>query len=208
VEKQGTPPVCLLVGVTKSTGGISCRQQALQWCVKCGFELIEWDREPQPNQNGGGEDSEEDDFPESVGVQRISEALQAHVWPDLEMKSTVTGERSAVKTVSHEVNTDARQEENQPPAAGRKTAPSKEPDPSASAPTLMATEDSTRKRIDGLLSEEEELLASGLDDKQDPGGESFEKLFARFVQMKAHAETLQHEERKEYAEKVCDHTVM
>jgi len=58
------------------------------------------------------------------------------------------------------------------------------------------------------LSEEEELLASGLDDKQDPGGESFEKLFAKFVQMKAHAETLQHEERKEYAEKVCDHTVM
>lgn len=88
-----------------------------------------------------------DDFPESVGVQRISEALQAHVWPDLEMKSTVTGERSAVKTVSHEVNTDARQEENQPPEAERKTAPSKEPDPSASAPTLMATEDSTRKRI-------------------------------------------------------------
>lgn len=37
---------------------------------------------------------------------------------------------------------------------------------------------------DGLLSEEEELLASGLDDQQDPGGESFEKLFARFVQMK------------------------
>lgn len=171
MEKEGTPPVCLLVGVTKSTGGISSRQQALQWCVKCGFELIEWNREPQPNQNGGGEDSEEgmgvscrdilrpalpplpfssllDDFPESVGVQRISEALQAHVWPDLEMKSTVTGERSAVKTVSHEVNTDARQEENQPPAAERKTAPSKEPDPSASAPTLMATEkDSTRKRI-------------------------------------------------------------
>ena len=37
---------------------------------------------------------------------------------------------------------------------------------------------------DHLLSEEEELLASGLSDEQDPGGESFEKLFSRFAQMK------------------------
>ena len=37
---------------------------------------------------------------------------------------------------------------------------------------------------DSLLSEEEQLLASGLNEEQDPGGESFENLFARFAQMK------------------------
>ena len=39
--------------------------------------------------------------------------------------------------------------------------------------------------IDSLLAEDsEDLLASGLSDEQDPGGESFEKLFAKFAQMK------------------------
>lgn len=42
--------------------------------------------------------------------------------------------------------------------------------------------------IDSLLSEEDErMMASGLQDEggsEDPGGESFEKLFSRFAQMK------------------------
>ena len=38
---------------------------------------------------------------------------------------------------------------------------------------------------DSLLAEEcEDVLASGLSDVQDPEGESFEKLFAKFAQMK------------------------
>ena len=81
--------------------------------------------------------------------------------------------------------------------------------------------------LDNLLSEEERLIAEGLDGDKDPGGESFESLFARFSQMKRkhksdpfsnhvlkiriflnfvplseHAQSLPHEERKEYAEKV------
>ena len=36
-----------------------------------------------------------------------------------------------------------------------------------------------------MLSEDERLIAEGLgDDDKDPGGESFENLFARFAQMK------------------------
>ena len=68
------------------------------------------------------------------------------------------------------------------------------------------------------------MIAEGLDGDKDPGGESFESLFARFAQMKRkhrsiihpplilfllnfvplseHAQSLPHEERKEYAEKV------
>ena len=60
VEKQGVPPICLLVGATGVAGEPSCRQQAVQWCVGHGFELIEWDKEPQPSQNGGGGDESEE----------------------------------------------------------------------------------------------------------------------------------------------------
>ena len=42
----------------------------------------------------------------------------------------------------------------------------------------------TDSNLDGLLSEEERLIAEGLDGEKDPGGESFESLFARFAQMK------------------------
>ena len=60
VEKQSVPPICLLVGTTGAAGEPSCRQQAVQWCVGHGSELIEWDREPQPSQNGGGGDESEE----------------------------------------------------------------------------------------------------------------------------------------------------
>jgi hypothetical protein len=65
------------------------------------------------------------------------------------------------------------------------------------------------------------LIAEGLDGEKDPGGENFENLFARFAEMKRkykssvplmllkifitsseHAQSLPHEERKDYAEKV------
>jgi hypothetical protein len=35
-----------------------------------------------------------------------------------------------------------------------------------------------------LISEDDRLLSEGLDGKQDPGGESFEQLFAKFADMK------------------------
>ena len=70
----------------------------------------------------------------------------------------------------------------------------------------------------------EEILSRGLEGMSDTGGESFEQLFGRFSEMKgvfmftccyeycqcllqfllAHAESLPHEERKKYAEKVSD----
>lgn len=56
----------------------------LGWCVQHGFELVELNPEnPDP------EEDLEDDFPESLGLKRIVEALKAHVWPNLELKSKV-----------------------------------------------------------------------------------------------------------------------
>ena len=38
--------------------------------------------------------------------------------------------------------------------------------------------------LKGLLSEEERLLAEGLDGEEESGGENFEQLFAKFSAMK------------------------
>ena len=236
-------------------GKPSCSQQAVQWCVGHGFELIEWDKEPQPSQNGGGGDESEegtlsfhigcivqliislppslpfppcfppslssspsllpslplflslpaslppspslplppslslpsspslplppflslpsspslplppflslppspslplspflslspscvvlDDFPESTGVERMSEALQAHVWPDMTMKSGAPGERSSVHTAAHG---QVKQEESQPVAGEEKGVLSKHTSLSISATAA----DSSQRRI-------------------------------------------------------------
>ena len=230
VEKQGVPPICLLVGATGVAGEPSCRQQAVQWCVGHGFELIEWDKEPQLSQNGGGGDESEegalsfhigcivqliislppslsllpsplplspcfpllslslpaslppcfppsllpslllplslslpsspslplpcfpvslspscvvlDDFPESTGVERMSEALQAHVWPDMTMKSGALGERSSVHTAAHG---EVKQDESQPVAGEEKGVLSKHTSLSISATAA----DSSQRRIGG-----------------------------------------------------------
>ncbi|KAK7478404.1 hypothetical protein BaRGS_00030329 [Batillaria attramentaria] len=66
------PPVQILVSVSRLT--------AQQWCIEHGFELVEL--EPEENS-----DDEDCDFVESNGVKRIIQALHAHTWPNLELKS-------------------------------------------------------------------------------------------------------------------------
>jgi len=57
------------------------------WCVKNGFELIELN---PVEENSGNEDDYENDFPESFGLKRLTEALKAHIWPNLVLKSKCT----------------------------------------------------------------------------------------------------------------------
>lgn len=58
-----------------------CGISAQTWCVRNGFELVELN----PIQDD--EDSDvDDDFPESVGMPRVIQALQAHLWPNLKLK--------------------------------------------------------------------------------------------------------------------------
>ncbi|CAG7819370.1 unnamed protein product [Allacma fusca] len=62
--------------------GVS-RVEVQQWCVKNGFELVELN----PEQSDLDSDVE-DDFPESVGMERVIQALQAHLWPNLSLKDS------------------------------------------------------------------------------------------------------------------------
>lgn len=137
-----SPAVCILVAVVQKDLGESQQlQQLLKWCVANRFELIEWTAQ-----------DDEDAETEDGGVTRLSEALQAHVWPDMSLKSDETS--------------------------------------------------SVSSNLAAMSSEEQKLLAEGFNEGEDPGGENFEQLFAKFAEMKEHASKLSHDERKVYAEKV------
>ncbi|XP_046652833.1 alpha- and gamma-adaptin-binding protein p34-like [Daphnia pulicaria] len=70
---------------SKHTSKIS----AQQWCIRHGFELVELDPLEKPDPD--------DDFPETLGTDRIIQALHAHSWPNLELKS---GEKSRMDHLS------------------------------------------------------------------------------------------------------------
>ncbi|KAB0796604.1 hypothetical protein PPYR_10665 [Photinus pyralis] len=59
------------------------KANAIDWCLKHGYELIEL----YPNVVRCEETEEDEIIKEKVGVDRIIEALQAHVWPSLVLKS-------------------------------------------------------------------------------------------------------------------------
>ncbi|KAJ9584212.1 hypothetical protein L9F63_021447, partial [Diploptera punctata] len=52
-----------------------------EWCVEQGFELVEINPELDP------EWEEEQDFIETTGIKRVVQAMHAHLWPNLRMKS-------------------------------------------------------------------------------------------------------------------------
>lgn len=57
------------------------KTQALEWCLKMGFEFIElYPTVPKPD--------DDDIVTEKFGVDRVVEALQSHMWSNLVMKNT------------------------------------------------------------------------------------------------------------------------
>lgn len=101
-----------------------------------------------------GQEAEEEEAEEG-GIARLAEALQAHVWP--------------VMTMKHNGNSHVQEQ------------PAVVPDTSTGCSSKGASLEST---MSAKLSEVEETLAAGVDGEQDPGGESFEQLFAKFADMK------------------------
>lgn len=61
------------------------KTKAQQWCIKHGFELVELNSLDEPDP--------EDDFPETLGFERIIEALHAHSWSNLEFNRSSEGTR-------------------------------------------------------------------------------------------------------------------
>ncbi|XP_010570409.1 PREDICTED: alpha- and gamma-adaptin-binding protein p34 isoform X2 [Haliaeetus leucocephalus] len=93
----------ILVCNRVSENGVN-RQKAQEWCIKHGFELVELSPEELPD--------DDDDFPESTGVKRIVQALNANVWSNVVMKSDRTQGFGLLSTLAG-ANCSIGSEENQ-----------------------------------------------------------------------------------------------
>ncbi|XP_063882346.1 alpha- and gamma-adaptin-binding protein p34-like [Scylla paramamosain] len=189
VEKIGDfePDVQLLVCDSLGDDDNTATLSALtgqQWCISNGWELVELQpHQPQP-------DPEEDDFRESWGFKRISQALHACTWSNLAMKDSQGNTLSAVLQ-----------------------SVSSQEDRNNSSP--HETEEVMYTQLNDLhLGEEDapDIPGQGLDNVLDPSvlqdcmsGEdgSFENLFSSFEHLKKTAASLPPTQRRDYAEKVA-----
>ncbi|XP_074822708.1 alpha- and gamma-adaptin-binding protein p34 isoform X3 [Natator depressus] len=144
--------------------------------------------------------SENDDFPESTGVKRIVQALNANVWSNVVMKSDRNQGFGLLSTLAG-ANCSIGSEENQdrkphPPAVDRAESHLDNRGDAASTNNLQI--DSI---VDPMLDTDIQELAS----LTTGGGdlENFERLFSKLKEMKDKAATLPHEQRKLHAEKVA-----
>ncbi|OCT89843.1 alpha- and gamma-adaptin-binding protein p34 isoform X2 [Xenopus laevis] len=179
--------VMILVCDRVSDDGVN-RQTAQEWCIKHGFELVELNPEDLPD--------EDDDFPESTGVARIVQALNANVWSNVEMKSEQAfGIFSSLAAVNHTPETSDDLQGDAPA-------------PSEGTVDQCRGEDSGNPResqadtiVDPMLDLDIRELASLTSGEGDI--ENFSRLFTKLQEMKDKAATLPHEQRKLHAEKVA-----
>ncbi|XP_028679431.1 alpha- and gamma-adaptin-binding protein p34 [Erpetoichthys calabaricus] len=180
-------PLCLdvliLVCDRVSETGVS-RQKAQEWCIAHGFELVELEPEVLPD--------EDDDFPESTGVKRIVQALNANVWSNMEMKDEGHCSLSLMGSLvaSHHSFGPSNIQQADFSVAGDQ--PNELPSSNGTPP------DSTTDAILNVDIQELANLTTGEADL-----DNFERLFTKLKEMKDKAATLPHAERKLHAEKVA-----
>lgn len=86
LESDCNPEVKLLISNYFTPDTKITHNRATEWCIKRGFELIEL----YPNINTKTDQSDEI-IEDKTGVERIKEALETHMWPNLVMKEENTG---------------------------------------------------------------------------------------------------------------------
>ncbi|XP_064312109.1 alpha- and gamma-adaptin-binding protein p34 [Phalacrocorax carbo] len=187
LTEEWLPEVMILVCNRVSENGVN-RQKAQEWCIKHGFELVELSPEELPD--------EDDDFPESTGVKRIVQALNANVWSNVVMKNDRTQGFGLLSTLAG-ANCSIGSEENQdtessPSSAGREESHLDDREEGASTNNLQ---------IDHTVDTDIQELASLT--TRDGDLDNFERVFSKLKEMKDKAATLPHEQRKLHAEKVA-----
>ncbi|KAM8973107.1 alpha- and gamma-adaptin-binding protein p34 [Pelodytes ibericus] len=181
--------VMILVCERASETGVS-RQTALEWCIQHGFELVELNPEEMPD--------EDDDFPESTGVTRIVQALNANVWSNVEMKSEQAfGIFSSLASVNHS-------SENSDDLHGDVSVPS---EIAAESPSDQdrGSGSHCNSQVDTIVDPMMDLDVRELASLTSGDGdlENFNRLFTKLQEMKDKAASLPHEQRKLHAEKVA-----
>ncbi|XP_075860618.1 alpha- and gamma-adaptin-binding protein p34 isoform X2 [Microcebus murinus] len=167
------PEVMILVCDRVSENGVN-RQKAQEWCIKHGFELVELSPEELPE--------EDDDFPESTGVKRIVQALNANVWSNVVMKNDRNQGFSLLNSLAgtnHSIGSTepCRSEQPHLPAAGRAESLSGQrggASDTADAPAGTVVDPMLDLDIQELAS-----LTTGGGDL-----ENFERLFSKLKEMK------------------------
>ncbi|XP_053574494.1 alpha- and gamma-adaptin-binding protein p34 [Bombina bombina] len=179
--------VMILVCDRVSESGVT-RQTAQEWCIQHGFELVELNPEELPD--------EDDDFPESTGVTRIVQALNATVWSNVEMKSEQAfGIFSSLGGMNHSTETSDDQQ-GEVLASCQLAAEQSERGTSHSP-----SETQVDSIVDPMLDLDIQELASLT--SSDGDLENFSRLFSKLQAMKEKAASLPHEQRKLHAEKVA-----
>ncbi|KAG9489009.1 alpha- and gamma-adaptin-binding protein p34 [Eleutherodactylus coqui] len=168
------------------------RQTAQEWCIQHGFELVELNPEELPD--------EDDDFPESTGVTRIIQALNANVWSNVEMKSEQSyGIFSSLTAMNHSTESNGDPQDNVLVSSGATTVPSTEQGRAGDSGSHSDSQIDTI--VDPMLDLDIRELASLTSGEGDL--ENFGRLFNKLQEMKDKAASLPHEQRKLHAEKVA-----
>ena len=129
------------------------------------------------------------------GTVRLAEALQAHIWPAMTMKGHRKSdvlEPLASRDTSSDVqkplaSRDTSSDVQEPLASSNTSSYAQEPLASSNTSPGRPERCADSAIPSGLLTEDDKLLAVGVDGENDPGGESFEQLFAKFADMKGTA---------------------
>uniref|UniRef100_A0A673YBL2 Alpha and gamma adaptin binding protein n=1 Tax=Salmo trutta TaxID=8032 RepID=A0A673YBL2_SALTR len=177
VVEDLAPEVLILVCDRVCKSGVS-RHEAHQWCLAHAFELVELSPEDLPD--------EEDDFPESTGVKRIVQALNANVWSSVEMKDEHSGGFGLMSSLVASRHNNPRPRQEAPP-------PVSEPNLSSGTRCFVFVDPMLDLDIQELAN-----LTAG-----DADVENFERLFTKLKEMKDKASWLPPEQRKLHAEKVA-----
>ncbi|XP_072242031.1 alpha- and gamma-adaptin-binding protein p34 isoform X2 [Leuresthes tenuis] len=183
VVEDLAPEVLILVCDRVCETGVT-RHEAQQWCLAHAFELVELNPQELPD--------EDDDFPESTGVKRIVQALNANVWSSVEMKD---GHNQGFGLMSSLVAS----RHNNP----RSCQDSPSPNLPAEGTTEEASETENNTSADTQADSVVDIQELANLTAGDADVDNFERLFNKLKEMKDKASSLPHEQRKVHAEKVA-----
>ncbi|KAM9351843.1 alpha- and gamma-adaptin-binding protein p34 [Symphorus nematophorus] len=193
VVEDLAPEVLILVCDRVCENGVT-RHAAQQWCLAHAFELVELNPQELPD--------EDDDFPESTGVKRIVQALNANVWSSVEMKDGHNqgfGLMSSLVASRH--NNPHPHNCQDPPTSSlpvEGSLVSEDADHTENGTNTDTQGDTVVDAMTDLDIQELANLTAG-----DADVDNFERLFTKLKEMKDKASSLPHEQRKVHAEKVA-----
>lgn len=187
IIEEIAPEVLIVVCDKVCENGVT-RHEAQQWCLSHSFELVELNPQDLPD--------EDDDFPESTGVKRIVQALNANVWSNVEMKN---GNNQGLGLMSSLV---AGRHNNprssaEPTQLDLETVDGEEHEQNASEDSGTQENSVVDAMTDLDIQELADLTAGNAD------VDNFERLFTKLKEMKDKASSLPHDQRKVHAERVA-----